>query len=429
MHHPSRVLPYIPTIFILFFSVMFAGSLSAQPDGEKIFRGYCASCHQVHKDMTGPALAGTRERWEDREDLLYQWIVNPAAVKEKNDPYVNELLAKWEPRAGLMTAQPLTTEEITAVLDYIDATPPPAPKVADAPGAGADDGRAAADDGVPVFFLALIGLVLLIIILSLSSVRRALSGAVKERDGKEEEESTSYMAEIRAWMWKNKVVTSLIVIFFIVMGAVDVWDRLMAVGVFEGYEPEQPIAFNHTLHAGELEIDCQYCHSSAADSKHAGIPSANVCMNCHVAIDEGRSEEGTQEIAKIYHAVGWDKDERMYTGQEHPIAWVKVHNLPDHAFFSHAQHVSVAGLECQTCHGPVDEEYTVGKQFAPLTMGWCIDCHNNSAIDLNSSEYYAEMHRRFVEDERGREMLKKYLEDGSVSVAEMGGWECAKCHY
>lgn len=430
-HKFCRSIPQFAAQLLLVLSVLFSPAVSAQPDGAKIFKGYCASCHQVHKDMTGPALAGTLERWEGKEDLLYQWIKNPAAVKEQGDPYVNELLAEWEPRAGLMTAQPLDDEQITAVLDYITNEPPPAAKtdVAQGPAGTAATDEAAGDDGVSVFFLALIGLLLIIVILSMSSVRRALSGTIKDRDGKSSDEPESYWGEIRAWMSRNKVATTLVVIFFVVLGAVDMWDRLMAIGVFEGYEPEQPIAFNHTLHAGELEIDCQYCHSAAEDSKHAGIPTANVCMNCHVAINEGRTEEGTTDIKKIYAAIGWDEESRQYTGEEKPIKWVKVHNLPDHVYFNHSQHVTVAGLECQTCHGPIDEEYTVAKQFAPLTMGWCIDCHNTSGIDLNSSEYYEEMHKRFVEDERGRDFLKQYLEDGDITVKEMGGWECSKCHY
>lgn len=428
MHQLQRIHHNLPGFMLLALTLLFSSGVGAQPDGEKIFKGYCASCHQVHKDMTGPALAGTMDRWEGKEELLYEWIKNPGAVKAKGDAYVNELLSVWEPRSGLMTAQPLTDEEIGAVLSYIQSVPLP---TADT-GGQADTGavqEVKEDEGVGTFFLLLIGLVLLVIILSMSSVRRALSGAIRDREGKPSDEPVSYTTELKAWMWKNKVLTTLIVVFFVVMGAVDVWDRLMAVGVYEGYEPEQPIAFNHTLHAGELEIDCQYCHSAAAESKHAGIPTANVCMNCHVAINEGRSEEGTAEIKKIYHAVGWDEESRKYTGEEDPIKWVKVHNLPDHAYFNHSQHVSVAGLECQTCHGPVDEEYTVGKQFAPLTMGWCIDCHNTSGIDLNSSEYYEEMHKRFVEDDRGKELLKKYLEDGQISVKDMGGWECSKCHY
>lgn len=431
MHHLSRIQRQVPAILMLVVSLLMSGATTAQPDGEKIFKGYCASCHQIHKDMIGPALAGVEERWAGKEDLLIHWIQNPAEVKEMGDPYVKDLLAEWEPKGGLMTPQALTDEEVRAILDFVAASPDPSEKAADAGAVAATETASKSDEGGDgtVFFLALIGLLLLIVILSMSSVRRALSGAVDIRDGKEMGEPTSFFAEVKRWMWKNKVATTLVVVVFLVMGTVDVWDRLMAVGVFEGYEPEQPIAFNHKLHAGDMAIDCQYCHTGASKSKHAVIPSANVCMNCHTAVSEGRTEAGTADIQKIYDAIGWDPEKMAYTGEEKPIKWVKVHNLPDHVYFNHSQHVKVAGLECQTCHGPVDTEFGVGKQFAPLTMGWCIDCHGETGIDLNSSEYYEEMHQRFVNDERGKEFLKKYLEDGQVSVKEMGGWECSKCHY
>lgn len=430
MHILNRISFCSSTRLLLILSLLFSTAASAQPDGEKIFRGYCASCHQIDKDMTGPALAGSLQRWEGREDLLYEWVRDPAGVKATGDPYVQELLAKWEHKAGLMTGQPLSDEEIAAVFEYIEK---PAEREDAQPTAGTgamtENGDADPESGENIFFLSLIGLVLAIIILSMSSVRRALSGALQQREGKEVEEPVSYGQEFKAWLMKNKVLTSFVIILFIVIGSVDVWDRLMAVGVFQGYTPEQPIAFNHTLHAGEMGIDCQYCHSAAADSKHAGIPAASICMNCHVAVSEGRSDAGTSDIQRIYDAVGWDTETLSYTGEERPIAWVKVHNLPDHAYFNHSQHVTVGGVECQTCHGPVDEEYTVAEQFAPLTMGWCLDCHNSSDVDMGSSEYYQEMHERFVNDERGREFLKEYLEDGNLSVKEMGGWECSKCHY
>lgn len=427
-HHLNSVARLVSGLIILLLSFVFSGNITAQPDGEKIFKGYCASCHKVDKDMTGPALAGTAERWSGREELLYQWIKNPSSVKAAGDPYVNELLKVWESKAGLMTPQALSDEEITAVLAYIGSyVSPVAPTATGA--ATATSGEKTSEDGGNTLTFFLIALLLVVIILSMSSVRQALTGAVAEQKGKIVSEKVSYWDEVKEWMWRNKVVTSLIVIFFLVLGAVDAWDRLAVVGVYTGYAPEQPIAFNHTLHSGELEINCQYCHSSAEKSKHAGIPSANVCMNCHKAVAEGRSEAGTADIQRIYDAVGWDPEKMEYSGEENPIKWVKVHVLPDHAYFNHAQHVAVAGLECQTCHGPIDTEYTVAEQFAPLTMGWCIDCHNQSEIDLNSSAYYQEMHKRFVEDERGQEILKKYLEDGSISVKDMGGWECSKCHY
>jgi hypothetical protein len=224
-------------------------------------------------------------------------------------------------------------------------------------------------------------------------------------------------------------------LILVVWLVVEAWGALWVIGVYGGpevehYRPEQPIAFDHSLHAGKdnLAIDCQYCHSGASKSRHAGIPSANVCMNCHKAVDSG-TKTGTKEIAKIYAAVGWDPTTQSYTGKEEPIRWVKVHNLPDHAYFNHAQHVAVAGLECQDCHGPIDTEMTVAEQWAPLTMGWCIDCHTEREVKMAGNGYYDEVMARLMETDKGHSELKKYLQDGKITVRELGGLECAKCHY
>jgi len=212
------------------------------------------------------------------------------------------------------------------------------------------------------------------------------------------------------------------------------------------------------LHAGKLGIDCKYCHNSVTKSKHAGIPSVNVCMNCHRAVDEGTTT-GKTEIAKIYAAAGYDPATKTYTGVEKPIKWVKVHNLPDHVYFNHSQHVAVGGLDCKNCHGNMRKE-TVARVMTSadlnavgttaddkakgieendvkftrptLTMGWCIECHRGSNIDIagaaqeNPDSYYGVIHERLLLDKR---TYQKYLEDDVVSVAELGGLECAKCHY
>jgi hypothetical protein len=202
----------------------------------------------------------------------------------------------------------------------------------------------------------------------------------------------------------------------------------MQIGIDQGYAPVQPIHYSHKIHAGANKIDCKYCHSSAIKSKHSGIPSLNVCMNCHKNIAEYNGEEDlangytkefyTKEIAKLYEAVGWDDADQSYTGEEKPVKWIQIHNLPDFVYFNHSQHVNVAGVECQTCHGPV-EEMEIMYQHSPLTMGWCIDCHRETNVDLENNDYYEKIHE---------ELSKKYNVE-KLTAAELGGLECGKCHY
>jgi len=208
----------------------------------------------------------------------------------------------------------------------------------------------------------------------------------------------------------------------------------MQVGVDQGYAPIQPIHFSHKIHAGDNKIDCKFCHSSARSSKHSGIPSLENCMNCHKSIyeykgnPEGPSAEDlangytnefyTGEIKKLYAAVGWDENQMQYTGDSQPVEWVRVHKLPDLAYFNHSQHVTVAGVECQTCHGPV-ETMEILQQHAPLTMGWCINCHRQTNVNVKDNKYYESIHKALSE--------KYGVEE--LTAAQMGGLECGKCHY
>ena len=186
----------------------------------------------------------------------------------------------------------------------------------------------------------------------------------------------------------------------------------------KGYAPEQPIAYSHKLHAGINGIDCNYCHHSARHGKSAAIPSANVCMNCHTYINEGPS--GKAEIQKIYDAVGFDPEKGRYIEgyEQKPIKWVRIHNLPDLAYFNHSQHVVAGGLECQECHGPI-EEMEVVEQHSELTMGWCINCHRETEVKVADNDYYEEMHAKFKENHPGE----------TFNVEAIGGLECGKCHY
>ena len=226
---------------------------------------------------------------------------------------------------------------------------------------------------------------------------------------------------------KNQFLVFVSAILFLLVSAYFAYGYLMQIGIDQGYEPVQPIHYSHRIHAGDNGIDCKYCHSSARDSKHAGIPSLNVCMNCHKNIAEVAETTATPEyskafydeqIQKLYDAVGWDKANQKYTGKTQPVKWVRIHNLPDLVYFNHAQHVTVGGIECQTCHGPV-EEYEYQKQFAPLTMGWCINCHRETDVKLQDNDYYKKIHE---------ELSKKYGVD-KLTAAQMGGLECGKCHY
>jgi hypothetical protein len=231
-------------------------------------------------------------------------------------------------------------------------------------------------------------------------------------------------------LWKafvdNQFLMLCSAVIMLLVSAYFVYGFLMQIGINQGYEPVQPIHYSHKIHSGDNEIDCNYCHSSARVSKHSGIPSLNVCMNCHKSIyeyngettDEYSKEFYDAEIQKLYKAVGWDDESQEYTGETQAVKWVRIHNLPDFSYFNHAQHVSVGDIECQTCHGPV-EEMEIMYQYSPLTMGWCINCHRETNVKVKDNQYYEKIHEQ---------LSKKYGVD-KLTAAQMGGLECGKCHY
>lgn len=424
-------------LFLAAFFLILSTGASAQADkelygkGEKIFKANCASCHKPDKDMTGPALKGATARWEGKGDV-HAWIQNSQAYIKSGNEHAKQIFE--DHNKIIMPPQAVSVEDIDAILYYADNF---------APAGGA---TAAVTAPQPVGettsssswqWLIIVALLLLVVLLSLGGVRHQLANAVREKEGAPLEPDRSTWGHVKRWASRNKGWASVVVLMLVVWMSVLTWNWLFRIGVYGGdtvehYKPEQPIAFDHTLHAGKdnLSINCQYCHSSAEKSKHAGIPSANVCMNCHKAVSEG-PKTGATEIAKIYAAVGWDPETMTYTGHEQPLVWNKVHNLPDHVFFSHQQHVAVGKLECQKCHGPVDTEMDQVEQWAPLTMSWCLQCHNETEVKVANSDngYYEEIHRRLTETPMGNRELKKYLEDEKITVRELGGFECAKCHY
>ena len=400
-------------------------SFAQEPDveaGKKLFNANCAACHKLNKKAVGPALRGVSQKYD--KEWLYSWIKNSAAMIKAGDA---QAIAIWEEyNKTAMTAFPqLSNADIDNIIAYTDYTPPAAAAAAPTAGGAVSANTSGISNDL---VLAALTLVFLLLVVMLFLVQKTLikiakaSGVALEIKEKPE----------RTPIWKafvqNQFLVFVSVIFLLLSSAYFAYGYLMQVGVDQGYMPVQPIHYSHKIHAGDNQIECKYCHSSARVSKHSGIPSLNVCMNCHKNIAEYNGEEDlengytkdfyTKEIKKLYAAVGWDEENQRYTGESKPVKWVRIHNLPDFVYFNHAQHVEVGQIECQTCHGPV-EEMEIMYQYAPLTMGWCINCHRETNVKVESNEYYAKIHE---------ELSKKYGVE-KLTVAQMGGLECGKCHY
>lgn len=417
--------------FLAIFSLLFLSFfLSTNPvsaqDGEKIFQTNCAKCHSLGDErVTGPGLKGVMSRVPG-EAWLLKWIKNNDALIKSGDAYAVKISAF---DASQMTIfNNLSDDEIKATIAYIKAyVPPPPPGGTTTTAGGA---AAPAEEGINPLTL-LIGVIafLIIIVTVLRSIRYALKNLQNEKLGIPQEEKIGAWEELRMWIRSNKTTTG-VVILFITGGLLSAgWYALKDIGVYANpetkleYNPEQPIAFNHKLHAGDNAINCQYCHSGVERSKTAGIPSVNVCMNCHRGISTGPTT-GKTEIAKIYDAAGWDPAAGAYTKPQKPIKWIKVHNLQDFVFFSHQQHVKVGKQECATCHGDL-KEMTTAKQVQPLTMVWCIECHRKTEVPgMKDNPYYESLHAKLAEKFKNLPMDQR-----KFTVDKMGGIECGKCHY
>ena len=413
-------------IFSLLLSLISLNSSFAQESdvaaGKKLFNANCAACHKLNKKAVGPALKGVSAKYD--KEWLYSWIKNSSAMIKAGDA---QAVAIWEEyNKTAMTAFPLLSNaDIDNILAYTDYTPPAAPAAAQ----GATVVAAAPSGVSNEIILAALGLVFALLIVMLFLVQKTLM-RIAVASGVDI--IPTPIKEKRTPVWKlfiqNQFLVFISVILLLLSSAYFAYGFLMQVGVDQGYMPVQPIHYSHKIHAGANQIECKYCHSSARVSKHSGIPALNVCMNCHKNIAEYNGEEDlengytkefyTNEIKKLYTAVGWDEENQSYTGKTKPVKWVRIHNLPDFVYFNHAQHVEVGGIECQKCHGPV-EEMEIMYQYSPLTMGWCINCHRETNVKVEDNEYYAKIHD---------ELSKKYGVE-KLTVAQMGGLECGKCHY
>ncbi|MCB0448739.1 MAG: c-type cytochrome [Confluentibacter sp.] len=415
----------------LIILLAFATSLSAQGGdpvkGKSLFNANCAACHQLDKKMTGPALRNVEEKIVaeglDRA-WIYEWIRNSSGLIKSGDAYANKIYNEFG-GAAMSPFPQLSNEDIDNILAYTAEVKEEAPAAAVA--SGATTNAPAATGGITnELILGALAILFVLLALGLFVVNKTLRRFANAQNI-ELPEATKRMPLWQAFV-KNQFLMLVLAIFLLLASAYFVYGYMMQIGVDQGYQPVQPIHYSHKIHAGDNGIDCKYCHSSARTSKHSGIPSLNVCMNCHKSIYEVAPETQTEgaaigvdynaEIKKLYKAVGWDDTEQKYTGESQPVKWVRIHNLPDFVYFNHSQHVTVAGVECQTCHGPI-QEMEVVSQFAPLTMGWCIDCHRTTDVKIQDNAYYTKIHEA---------LAKKYNKE-KLTVAEMGGLECGKCHY
>ena len=414
-----------PLALNLFFILSFTFNISAQePDiakGKSLYNANCAACHKLNKKLIGPALKGVSAKYE--KEWLYSWIKNSAALIKSGDEQAVAIYEEYNKVA--MNAFPqLSNEDIDNILAYTDYVPEPVAATATvATASGSSDSSSITNDIV----LGLLVIVLTVLIVTLYLVTKTLKNLAEKNGVKVQVKESQPFSIWRAFI-KNQFLIFTSVVLLLLSSAYFAYGYMMQIGVDQGYMPVQPIHYSHKIHSGANQIECQYCHSSARVSKHSGIPSLNVCMNCHENIAEYNGEEDlekgytkdfyTNEIKKLYKAVGWDEETQSYTGETEPVKWVRIHNLPDFVYFNHSQHVSVAGVDCQKCHGPV-EEMEILYQYSSLTMGWCIDCHRESNIKVKDNEYYTKVHE---------ELSKKYGVE-ELSIAQMGGLECGKCHY
>ena len=411
----------------LLLALFTISSLSSQAqeigdskNGRKLFKSNCGACHKLDKKVVGPALAGVTERRTN--EWLIAWIKDNAAFRASGDA---DAIAIYEEYGGsAMNAFPfLSDQDINDILQYtIDGEPaavvPPGGAVATVPVAEPAD--------YSLQILLILGVVFALLLAILIKMRNTL----KVVKGEDPESLLDDVKGIWGAFARNKFMVTVATITVGVFFLAELYFFLMGIGIEQNYQPAQPIAFSHKIHAGENKVDCNYCHSSARNSKHSGIPSTNVCMNCHMMIDgsEITNEVGqlkydgepSPEIAKIYASIGWDVDAKKYIEgfEQKPIKWVRIHNLPDLAYFNHAQHVNAGKQKCQTCHGPVEEMEEV-YQYSELTMGWCINCHRETKVDVENNAYYEGVHDKLNEKYHGED----------ITVEKIGGLECGKCHY
>jgi len=421
MRNISLILKQFSRTVLLIAGFAILGlSAHAQGDatkGEALFKANCTTCHKVESQLVGPALgplvtSDTDDKW------LTKWIQNNQALIAAKDPKALKIYNQFN-QQGMTVFGSFTEGDVANILAYIRADWKAQQAKATTPGNPANPTAESGPSDLVIWGLIGVIIVAFIVILVLNKVIATLErlmlkskGLLPEEEA-EEAAPADRMAGIKQ-LAKNKKFVFFVVLCGTVFFGSWTWVTLWNTNVHQGYQPVQPIHFPHDLHAGVMKIDCQYCHSGAYKSKNASIPSLNVCMNCHKVV-----KQESPEIQKIYAALGYDPKTQKYDStKSKPMQWVRVHNLPDFAYFNHSQHVKVAGIKCQQCHGPVQTMKEI-YQYSPLTMKWCIQCHKRTEVNYKGNDYYDNMIAVHDRIKRGEK----------VTAASLGGIECGKCHY
>ena len=374
--------------------------------GDALFKNNCASCHALDEVVVGPALRGVNKKRS--ETWLINWIRNSSKMVQSGDKEAVAIFNEYKKQQ--MPSFAFSDDEIKSILAYVEAAPTAAAPT-ETPGGPGQVGTDAVGAGIGNdvarymdILLVVLVVVLIVMVITLIIIATVLSNYLKKNRQLSEEDAEVLNQRFDfGKILKSKVVRGLALAIFVVALLDLTLDKVMGVGIQQHYQPKQPIAFSHKLHAGDHKIDCNYCHTSVYKSRNANIPSANICMNCHSQI-----KKESPEIKKIYAAIEKNR----------PIEWVRIHNLPDLSYFNHSQHTKVGGIECQTCHGPI-ETMDVVYQYSPLTMGWCINCHRETPLNTQGNAYYDNL----VKLHEGQNAGKPF------TVSSNGGTECSKCHY
>ncbi len=394
-----------------FFLIVFLLSTTSTfaQDGKALFDANCKQCHAINDVVIGPALKGVDKKHD--EAWLIKWIKASQSMVKAGDAKAVEIFNEYN--KVVMPNQNVNDAEIKAILAWVKAEES---KVVVKPITPGGEGAAEEKNTGKMWWILGSISILLAISAALGRVKKGLEYAIREKEGVAHPIPVETKQARKNWIRGNKKLIAFMALALVVVGSVKGWYGLKEIGITTNYEPDQPIKFSHKLHAGENKIACLYCHTGADKSKHANIPSAGLCMNCHKYVKEGPLH-GDTEVKKIYAALDWDGVK--YGTNQKPIQWIRVHNLPSLAYFNHAQHVNVGKIECQTCHGKV-EEMEIVKQSSPLTMGWCINCHRDTEVKMDGNGYYDELHKN---------LAAKYGADAKLTVDKIGGLECARCHY